>query len=224
MWIGRNLPLTLVFTALVSLAVGVSCKGFFVKPTLTAVGITPATPTITDGTTNNTQQFSAVGTFDDGSHGSTSVTWASSSSTTVASISSSGLATAIGAGTTTITATSTIIPTISGTTTLTVVPANVTAITVTPQSQSTTTSGGFTLTAKDQAGNDISSSVTWSFSVGGTTVTGITETAGSSGGEVFTIGTLSPPQTPPYTLSIVASITVKGTTVSSQPVTVTVTS
>lgn len=224
---GRKLPFTLAFAVLVTLAFGAGCHGFFVNPTLTSVAISPPTPTIANSTTGTaqTQQFKAVGTFNDGSSGSTPVTWTSSEPTTVASInSSSGLATAIGVGTTTITATSTKLPSISGTTTLTVVPANVTSITVTPASQSTTTATGFTLTAKDQNGNDISTSVTWTFTVSGTAEAGITGTAGTSGGEVFTIGTLSPSVTPPYTLSVVASLTVNGSPVRSQAVTVSVTS
>ncbi len=227
MFAGRKLPLTLAFAVLVALAIGIGCNGFFVDPALTSLAISPPTPTIavTNGTSAGTQQFVAVGTFNDGSTNNVAATWTSSQPTTVASInSSSGLATAIGTGTTTITATSTKYPGISGTTTLTVVPANVTSITVTPSSQSTTTAQGFTLTAKDQNGNDISSSVTWTFSVANVTVTGITYTPGTSGGEVFTIGTLSPPVNPPYTLSVVASLTVSGNVVKSTAVTVNVTS
>jgi len=227
MFTGRKLPLTLVFAVLVVLAFGVSCNGFFVDPTLTSLAISPPTPTITNSTSNNTQQFTAVGTFNDGSTSNTPASWSSSAPTTVASInSSSGLATAVGVGTTTITAVSTKFPGISGTTTLTVVPGNVTSITVTPASQSTTSAAGFTLTAKDQSGNDISSSVTWTFTVQGTSTveTGITGTAGASGGEDFTVGTLSPSVNFPVTLSVVAKLTVGSTTVSSAPVTVTLTS
>jgi hypothetical protein len=226
---GRKLLLTLAFVVVVALAIGVSCKGFFVDPQLSSVAISPATPTISlfkSGTTStpNTQQFTAVGTFNDGSTGNTPVTWNSDTPNTVASINSSGLATAVGVGKATITATSVKFPSISNTTTLTVVP-NVTSITVTPPSQSTTTAAGFTLTATDQSGNDISTSVTWTFTVNGTAVTGITGTAGTSGGEVFTIGTLSPAPTGfPYTLSAVATLTVTGgTPVTSTAVTITVT-
>src|SRR5712692_4872450 len=134
---GRKLALTLAFTALVAVAFGASCRGFFPKPKLTAIGITPANQTITDISPNNIQQFSAVGIFDNGNSGSTPVTWSSSASSTVAKIdSNSGLATAVGVGSATITATSTILPTISGTTTLTVVPGNVTSIAVSPSTNS----------------------------------------------------------------------------------------
>lgn len=231
MLIGRRLPLMLAFGVLLAVAFGVSCNGFFVDATLTSLAISPATPTIPACTTVSvpctsfsTKQFTAVGTFSDNTSSTVQATWSSSASTTVASIDeNSGLATAIGPGQTTITATSVKSPGISNTTTLTVVP-NVTSITVTPGSQSTTAAAGFTLTAKDQSGNDISSLVTWTFTVSGTTVTGITGAAGASGGEVFTIGTLNPPQTPPYTISAVASITVNGTAISATAVTISVTS
>jgi len=218
---GKRLPLTLAFGVLVAAVIGAGCKGFFVQPTLTAVGITPATPTITDIAPDNTQQFSAVGSFNDGTYGSTPVTWGSSL-TTVATIgTNSGLATAQGLGSTTITATSTIIPTISGNTTLTVVPGNVTAITVTPSSTTTATNDVFYLVAKDQAGNDISGSVTWTFYVHATTTveTGMTPGTADANGQPFTVGTLSPTAAP-VNLDVVATLTVNSTTVTSNSVTV----
>jgi len=83
------------------------------------MAITPANPSIAIGAT---QQFTATGTYSDGStqNLTTAVTW-SSSSTGVAAISnaagSNGLATSVGAGSTTIKAIS---GSISGTTTLAV--------------------------------------------------------------------------------------------------------
>ncbi len=74
--------------------------------TLVSIAITPLSPSITDGTT---QQFTATGTYTDNStqNLTASVTWASSD-TTIASVSnaagSSGLATAGGVGTTSISA------------------------------------------------------------------------------------------------------------------------
>jgi hypothetical protein len=222
---GRKLALTLAFTALVALAFGAGCRGFFPKPKLTAIGITPANQTITDIAPNNTKQFTAVGTFDDGNSGSTPVTWSSDSASTIASIdTNSGLATAVGVGTATITATSTIIPTISGTTQLTVVPGNVTAITVTPSHVDVQTNNTFHLLAKDQAGNDISGSVTWTFTVHGTSTveSGMTKGTPDVQGQIFTVGTLTP--TPaPVNLDAVATLTVNGTTITSNTVTVNVT-
>ncbi len=225
---GRKLALTLAFTVLVAVATGVSCKGFFVNPTLTAIGITPATPTITDIAPNNTQQFSAVGTFNDGSYGSTPVTWSISDTSgtgTVANIdASSGLATAVGLGTASITATSTIIPTITGTTTLTVVPGGVTSIKASPPSQSTQTDDTFYVVAKDQDGNDISGSVTWTFYVHATTTveTGMTPGTADANGQPFTVGTLSPTAAP-VNLDVVATLTVNGSTVTSNAIAVDVT-
>ncbi len=231
---GWKLPLRLAFVVVVALTMGVSCKGFFVDPTLTSIAISPPTPTIaaTTGSAPTTQQFTAVGTFNDGSTGTTPATWSSSEPTTVASINSNtGLATAIAPGTATITATSTKLPSISGTTTLTVVPANVTAITVSPSSQSTSTGATFFLKAVDQSGNDISASVTWTFTLQGTTTqeTGITKTTveNPTNGQQFLVGTLSPPVTPfpPATLNVVATLSVAGGgTVTSNTVTVTITS
>ena len=215
------------FAALALLALAAGCRGFFVKPTVTAIGVTPATPTITDIAPNNTKQFSVVATFNDGSTGSTPVTWGSDTPTTVASIDgNTGLATAVGLGKATITATSTNNPTISGSTTLTVVPGNVTAITLTPSSQSTTTTGsGFEIQAKDQAGNDISGSVTFTFTLNGTVENGFMPGTPNALGMPFTIGTLSPAITTfPATFNVVATLTVSGTTVTSNTVTVTLTS
>ena len=221
---GRKLALTLAFTVLVALAFGAGCRGFFPKAKLTSVGITPANQTITDIAPDNFKQFSAVGTFDDGNSGSTPVTW-SSVPTTVATIDSNGRATAAGVGTATITATSTILPTISGTTTLTVVPGNVTSIAVSPSTTSTQTGKTFELLAKDQSGNDISGSITaWTFTVQGTSTveTGMTLGTPDPGGQPFTVGTLSPTGAP-VNLNVVATLTVNGTTVTSNTVTVDVT-
>lgn len=223
---GRKLALELAFTALVALAFGAGCRGFFPKPKLTAVGITPANPTITDIAPNNFKQFSAVGTFDDGNSGSTPVTWSSSAPTSIASIdSNSGRATAVGVGTATITATSTILPTISGTTQLTVVPGNVTSIAVTPSTVTIQSGKTFELLAKDQSGNDISGSITaWTFTVQGTSTVeaGMTLGTPDPGGQPFTVGTLSP-TVAPVNLNVVATLTVNGTTVTSNTVTVDVT-
>lgn len=131
MFTGRKLPITLALLVLLGLAFGAGCRGFFVKPNLTQIAVGPPTPTIQTGDTNNTQQFTAFGTFDDGSHGNPPVTW-TSSTPTVATISTSGLATAVSQGTTTITATSTQNPTISGSQPLKVTVGCIQSIAVTP--------------------------------------------------------------------------------------------
>jgi hypothetical protein len=209
---GRKPTLALAFAVLVVLAFGVSCRGFFVKPTLTTIAVSPPTPTITNGTTNNTQQFTVVATFDDGSHGSTPVSWSSKDSTTIASITSSGLATAIGLGSTTITAASTILPNISGTATLTVTLPCIASIDVTPHAPIQVRVGDtqqFTATATPCAGSgtgttDITNIATWNSSnpavatidnsgVATTLTQGTTNITAASGGvispaQVLTVG------------------------------------
>jgi len=83
---------------------------------LFSIVVTPANPSMPEGVT---RQFTATGTYSDGtSHRiATQVTW-SSSNPSVATVSSSGVVTAVAAGTATITATS---GTISGNTTLTAI-------------------------------------------------------------------------------------------------------
>lgn len=81
-----------------------ACSGKKNPPaTLQSIAVSPATQTIVVPTT---QQFTATGTFSDGSTKdyTTLVTW-SSASTSVATISNAGVATAVGFGTTSITAT-----------------------------------------------------------------------------------------------------------------------
>ena len=87
-------------------------------PTLTGIEVTPANPTIVNGTN---QQFTATGTYSDASTAdiTSSVTWASNTPT-VATISSGGLAHAVSQGSSTITAT---LGAVSGHTLLTVGPA-----------------------------------------------------------------------------------------------------
>jgi uncharacterized protein YjdB len=82
---------------------------------LTSIAVTPNDPTVNVG---NTQQFTATGTYSNGTTSviTTSATWTSSSST-IATVNSSGLATGVSTGNVTITATSN---GVSGTTTLTV--------------------------------------------------------------------------------------------------------
>jgi len=84
-------------------------------PTLTSIAVTPANPTNVVGAT---QQFTATGTYSDGStqNLSSRVTW-TSSKTAVATVNTNGLATAATAGSTTISAA---LSGLTGSTTLTV--------------------------------------------------------------------------------------------------------
>ena len=129
---------------------------------LTSIDVSPATPSIAVGTT---QQFTAVGNFDDGSTQLLpSVTW-SSSATIVSAVDASGLATAVGTGATTITATS---GSVSGTANLTVTAATLVSLAVTPANSTMAigTSKQFTATGtfSDTSTQDLTASVLWSSS------------------------------------------------------------
>lgn len=129
---GRKLALTLAFTALVALAFGISCRGFFPKPILQSIAINPTAPQVNVGQTQSLQLF---GTYDDGSRSqvTSGVSW-SAVPTSVATISGTGSATLTGltSGSATITASA---QALSATAAATVI-GNVTAITVTPTSGS----------------------------------------------------------------------------------------
>ena len=90
----------------------------FTVPTLTSISVTPATVSLPIAAT---QQFTATGTYSDGTQGNitASATW-SSTATNVATISTAGTATGVGEGTTTIQAT---VGTINGSTSLTGTPS-----------------------------------------------------------------------------------------------------
>jgi Big-like domain-containing protein len=116
------------------LAIAAACGGFFVDPTLTAIAITPATPSVVQ---TKTQQLTATGSYDDGSVSniSSKVSWSSSDSSTV-SVTGTGLVTGISPGSATITASS---ANISGSTTVGVTTANLASIQVSPSTVSALT-------------------------------------------------------------------------------------
>lgn len=131
--------------------------------TLTAITVTPASPTIAAGTT---QAFTATGLFSDGStqNLSTSVTWGSSTSS-VATINTGGLATGSAPGQTTITASS---GSVTSSAVLTVTAAVLTGITVNPVNPSLLVGGiqQFTATGtySDSSTQDLTSAATWNSS------------------------------------------------------------
>jgi len=109
------------FAALATLALAVSCRGFFVKPTVSSIAVGPASPTIDVGATNNTVQMTAFATYNDGSTGNASVNWSiSPSDGSIATISATGLVKSVSTGSATVTATSNQNPTITGQQTVTV--------------------------------------------------------------------------------------------------------
>jgi len=133
--------------------------------TLASIAVTPATPTIAVGAT---QQFTATGTYSDGSTAviTSMVTW-SSSSAAVATINAAGLATGVTAGSATITAalngvTATAALTVSATAPP---PVTLSSVAVTPPS-STVAPGAtqqFTATAtySDGSTKNVTSTATW---------------------------------------------------------------
>jgi len=131
--------------------------------TLVSIAVTPANPNVTLATV---QQFTATGTYSDGSTQdlTATATWVSSD-TTVASIVPGGLATALALGASTISATS---GTITGSTTMNVVPAVLASIKVRPAQKKIAllTSWQFTAigTYTDGSTRNLTQQVTWSSS------------------------------------------------------------
>jgi hypothetical protein len=154
------------FAALLTLALAVGCRGFFVKPTLTAIAVGPLTPTIYVGATLDTVQMFAVGTFNDGSSGSTPVTWGITGTGTngqpIATVTTGGLVTAQNTGSGSVTAASNLLPSISGSQPLVVSIACTSAPIVSPTGPVTLTpdepSQTFTATCN---GQDITAAATW---------------------------------------------------------------
>jgi uncharacterized protein YjdB len=146
--------------------------------TLVSMAVTPVTPSLALGTI---QQFTATGTFSDGSTQNLTgtVTWTSDTVST-ATINNTGLASTVGVGTATIAATS---GGISGSTLLTVTPATLASIAINPPSaaiplgmtQQFTATGTFT----DGTTQDVTQSGQWSSST--PTVATISNTAGANG-------------------------------------------
>jgi uncharacterized protein YjdB len=131
---------------------------------LSSIAITPATASVPEG---RTQQFTATGTYRDGTTRdlTDSVTWTSSGSS-IATVDSAGLVTGRAAGgTVTLTATQ---DSVSGSAQLTVTPAVVTSLTVTPATASINVGATQQFTATGTLSNnttaDLTSSVTWTSS------------------------------------------------------------
>src|SRR5271165_3007437 len=131
--------------------------------TLVSIAVTPSNPSLAAG---QQQQFTATGTFANGSHWNlTSVVAWSSSAPSVASISRGGRATSVAAGGTTIMAT---LGSITGSTGLTVTPPTLVSIAVTPanpsiaasQQQQFTATGTYT----DGSHQNLTSTATWTSS------------------------------------------------------------
>jgi hypothetical protein len=146
--------------------------------TLVSIAVTPATPSIAAGTT---EQFTATGTFTDGStqNLTSTATWSSDTPAT-ATINTTGLAQSVAVGTANITATS---GTVSSSTELTVTAAALLSIAITPPAATVAlgTTEQFTATGTYTDGSTqvLTQSGQWSSSVAGVaTISNTTSTAG----------------------------------------------
>jgi len=161
---------------------------------LVSIAVTPADPTIAAG---NTQQFTATGTYTDGTTPVITglVTW-TSADTGVAGVDNAGLATGLSVGTTTITAT---LGTISGSTGITVTEAVLTGIAVTPVNQTITDPGTLQYRAigtySDGTTADVTATATWTSGTPATatiSAAGLATSAGAGGTVITaTIGAVS---------------------------------
>lgn len=174
----RNGTLTVVDSGLSS-PQAVTLTGAGIAPTLKSIAVTPASPTIAPATK---QQFTATGTYSDGStqNITTTVSWISATKTVATIGLHTGLATAVTTGSTSITAN---LGTVHGSTTLTVgTTAVLQSITVTPTiSIAAGTTQQFTATGhfSDGSTQNITTTSTWSSS--NTTVATISNVSGSQG-------------------------------------------
>jgi hypothetical protein len=128
------------FAALVALALAVSCRGFFVNPTLTGVSVGPQSLNLN---LNETWQMSATGTYSDGSQKTltSGIVWSSSDSSFVSVGQTTGIVTGVAVGSATITASAGSCSACTGSTTVTVVLTGVTSITISPSSASASING-----------------------------------------------------------------------------------
>jgi hypothetical protein len=166
----QKLSLVTAFTVLLSLA-WAGCRGFFVNPTLTSITLSAPNGTTSGAViVGSTLQLTAKGTYDDGSSKSNingSVTWTSSNGA-IATV-KTGLVTGVsGAGSpppsVTITASSG--SATSGTANVTVFPGNLTGINISanPTTIQVSTTTQFTATGTFSGGSSatITDLVTWS--------------------------------------------------------------
>jgi len=157
------------FAALATLALAISCRGFFVNPTLTSIAISPTAPQVQQG---KTLQLEAFGTYDDGSRNQikNGVSWASDASDVASIDTNTGIMTGVSTGSATITASA---QALSSTATATVFLV-ITSIAINPTSASVTSGNTipFTVSAGSNGATiDITSSATLTAEQGGQVAT-----------------------------------------------------
>src|SRR5580704_11331366 len=204
MFTGRKLALTLAFTVLVAMALGVGCRGFFQGNALLSIAIQPPTPTVQ---LNQTQTLSAWGTYSNGNGGTTQITsgvaWSSDTPNVLSIDPNSGIATGQSLGTATVTASA---QGISATASATVY-IIVTSLTVTPNTWTFTGLAGGTnpvgFVVTSNGGTDVttgaifSANTTFITCVNGTDPVFCTASSGTTPGS-YTI-TVTYPQTSAFT-------------------------
>lgn len=158
----RKLRIVASFAALATLALAVSCRGFFVNPTLTGLSVGPSGLSLN---VNQQFQMTATGTYSDGSQKTltSGVAWSSDTPNTVKVGQTSGIVTGLQPGSANISAASGGCASCSASTKVSVVLNNVTIITVSPSSQNVTIggSGAFFSATASPGGVDITSTATW---------------------------------------------------------------
>jgi len=164
--------LTLTIAALFTSASLASCSGFFIKPTVSSIFVTPSAVTVGVG---QMATLSATATYSDGTQNQisgSSVGWTSSAPNVATVTSPGGAVTGVALGSATMTASS---QGISGTATVTVTLSNITSLVITTNEGSTqpittATINGTTGTqqffayANGSSNNDVTQSVTWTSS------------------------------------------------------------
>ena len=171
-------------------------------PTLVSIAVSPTNASIV---ATGQQQFTATGTYSDGSHQNltSTATW-TSSAPSIATISSAGLATGVAAGGTTIKATS---GSISGSTTLTVTAAGDFTISASPASLTVLqgNQGSSTITTTISGGFNASIALSASGAPSGTTVSfnpaSIAAPGAGTSTMTITVGTSTPTGTYPISVS-----------------------
>jgi hypothetical protein len=131
---GRKLALTLVFTGLIAVAAGVSCRGFFVSPTLQSIAVSPGTAQVGISQQATLQVY---GTYSDGSRSvvTSGVSWSADPLGVVTLVGTGSVTiTGVAVGSTTLTADA---QALTSTASATVI-GNVTTITASPTSGTVT--------------------------------------------------------------------------------------
>lgn len=149
----QKLRVSCAFAALATLALAVSCRGFFVNPTLTSIAISPTAPQVQQG---KTLQLQAFGTYDDGSRNQIKqgVSWSSDTPSVATIDSNTGILTGVSTGSSTITASA---QGLSSTATATVFNV-ITSIAISPTSASVTSGASQNFTVSAGTAGDVTSS------------------------------------------------------------------